>query len=160
MRKHPAGPHVDAGEDERGDRLPKLPVAPRELAGKTKPEPEVIRWVARAIDDPTVTAKDCPDPFAWTLLRMCREDPSFVVFFLEKLWAKLLPSRAQVDSGPGVELDGQPTIDLIDRILRMKEDAEGGRRFRPAKAPPPIPRGAALGAFDEFEPGKEEGDEG
>lgn len=106
-----------------------LPTAPPELAGKKAAEPEIVRWVARHIDHPDPDPAECPDPFAWTLLRACRDrerGSAFLVFFVEKLWAKLIPTRSQLDGGGAKVVDGKPTIELYDRILSMKAEAEAG----------------------------------
>jgi hypothetical protein len=103
-----------------------LPMAPAELEGKVSAEPEVLRWVARNIDNPTVDVEGCPDSFAWTLLRQCRENPPFRLFFIEKLWAKLIPSRLQQDVDKNDKsYDGTPTIELIERIRAIRAKAMG-----------------------------------
>lgn len=96
-----------------------LPMAPAELAGRMASEPEVARWVARNIDNMGATAAECPDPFAWTLLRMCRDSGAFRLMFVKDIWMKLLVSEAKRDEGGAagdVELDGQQVLDLIGRI--------------------------------------------
>lgn len=94
-----------------------LPLAPVALAGKTAAEPEVARWVSRNIDNPSPDPKTCPDPFAWTLLRMCREDTSFAMMFIKDIWTKLLVAQArQGDDGAEEAMDGTPTLELISRI--------------------------------------------
>ncbi len=104
-----------------------LELAPAGLAGKTASEPDIVRWVARNIDNPAATAEDAPDPFAWTLLRQCRTDAGFQLFFVEKLWSKLIPSRAQLgDQDSGGEIDGQPTIELIARIRAIGQGNDRG----------------------------------
>ena len=108
--------------------LEAMPVA---LAGKAAPEAEVVRWVARNIDNPEASAKDCPDPFAWTLLRQCRDNPVFVAFFIEKLWCKLIPSRGQQEGeSGGAELDGKPTLELIERLQTIRCGVEESGRPR------------------------------
>lgn len=93
-----------------------LALAPPELAGRTADEPAIVRWVARNVDGEADPAT-CPDPFAWTLLRECRETPGFVADHFLPLWAKLIPPRSQLEqAGPKVQ-DGQPVIELIDRIV-------------------------------------------
>ena len=72
-----------------------MPLAPAALAGKTATETEVARWVARNIDNPAASVEDCPDAFAWTLLRMCRESPAFALMFVKDIWTKLLVSQAR-----------------------------------------------------------------
>ena len=111
--------------EHRGDALP---VAPEALAGKTAGEPEVARWVARNIDNPDARPADCPDPFAWTLLRMCRESPAFTLMFVKDIWVKLLMSEAKRDDGGKTddgEMDGQHVIDLIERIRAIGEECKG-----------------------------------
>jgi hypothetical protein len=106
------------------DLAPELGPAPLELADKRASEPETIRWVARNISVEFPDASDCPDPFAWTLLSMCREEPGFRVFFVEKLWTKLIPSRANLDEADNVgPMDGQATVDMIEKIQRMSVEA-------------------------------------
>ena len=104
-----------------------LAVAPEELAGRSASEAETVRWVARNIDNADVGVADCPDPFAWTLLRQCRDNPGFQAFFIEKLWSKLLPNRAQLESeADESELDGQALLDFIGRIEQIGVDCGAG----------------------------------
>ena len=110
-------------DPEEDLELPPLRAAPRGLAGKVAAEPEIIRWVARSIDTRNPSVASCPDPFAWTLLRKCRAEEAFSTFFVEKLWSKLIPTRSQLDTTTSKELDGQLTIDLIDRIAKMRDDS-------------------------------------
>ena len=105
-----------------------LPLAPAALAGKSCSEPEIIRWVARNIDNPEAGPDDCPDPFAWTLLKQCRSDPEFVTFFIEKLWVKLLPTGANRDrNDTGGALDGRVTLDILERIMSIRDKVETPR---------------------------------
>jgi hypothetical protein len=113
-----SGPAGRAGGDA-------LPLAPAALAGRTACEPEIARWVARNIDNPSPDPAECPDPFAWTLLRMCRDNPAFALMFVKDIWTKLLVSQArQDDGGKGEgEMDGTPTLKLIERIREMRDKA-------------------------------------
>ena len=111
--------------EHRGDTLP---VAPDALAGRMAGEPEVARWVARNIDNPEPDPETCPDAFAWTLLRMCRESPAFTLMFVKEIWVKLLVSEAKRDDGGTTddgEMDGQHVIDLIARIRAISEECKG-----------------------------------
>jgi len=141
-------------EPEDDSELPPLKAAPRGLAGKVAAEPEIIRWVARSIDTRSPSVASCPDPFAWTLLRKCRADEAFSTFFVEKLWSKLIPTRSQLDTTTSKELDGQLTIDLIDRIARIRDDAVASA----AKAEADTRKGALLPTksyFADFDPEKD-----
>ena len=102
-----------------------LPIAPDALAGKTAMEPEVARWVARNIDNPSADPADCPDPFAWTLLRYCRDDPAFAMMFIKDIWTKLLVAQArQGDDGGDEKMDGTPTVELIRRIRLLRDKSQ------------------------------------
>lgn len=100
-----------------------LQSAPEGLVGRVAAEPDIVRWVARSIDHPDPDPDGCPDPFAWTLLRMCRESLEFRVWFVEKLWVKLIPARSHVDQAKPAGFDGKPTIELIERIQAMRDEA-------------------------------------
>ena len=127
-----------------------LEQCPRGLPNTKATELEIVRWVARAIDDPHVKPSQCPDPFAWTLLRQCRGDPSFCSSFIEKLWSKLIPSRSQLDQGDTKAVDGQVTMDLIDRITAMRDKATGRQEASEPEAPK-VPN-----AFAEYNPEDDE----
>ncbi len=86
-------------------------------------EVESIRWVANNISRMDVDSSACPSAIAWTLLLECRDSPAFRVEFLTKMWPKLLPTKAQMENDDGpAELDGQATMDLIDRIAKVRDD--------------------------------------
>ena len=135
---------------KKNEELPTLEMAPPGLAGSKATELEIVRWVARSIDDRDVKPANCPDPFAWTLLRLCRADAEFSVSFIEKLWSKLIPSRSQLETGSLKDLDGKVTIELIEKIQAMRGDAIGDEEQEPEPAPK-VPS-----YFDEFNPGESE----
>lgn len=114
-------------------------------------EPTVVRWVARNVDNPRPDPRTCPDPFAWTLLRTCRENPAFLPFFVEKLWAKLIPARSQLDGAGPREFDGKVQLELINRIEAMRDAAEAPPAPRVA-SPKPSPK---PGRFETFNPDEE-----
>lgn len=118
-----------AREERDGDdtAAEAFPTAPEGLpTHATADEPTVVRWVARNVDNPEPDPATCPDPFAWTLLRTCRENPAFLPFFVEKLWAKLIPARSQLDGAGPKEFDGKLQLELIDRIEAMRDEAMRG----------------------------------
>lgn len=100
-----------------------LPFCPDGLVGRTADEPAIVRWVARNIDVPEPDPKTCPDPFAWTLLRSCRLSGNFTAFFVEKLWAKLIPPRSQLEAAGPKAQEGKAVIELVDRILAHSQAA-------------------------------------
>ena len=103
-----------------------LELAPDGLAGKEGSEVDIIRWVARNIDNPETSPSDCPDPFAWTLLRQCRGNPAFVGWFTEKLWAKLIPAKSQlVDDNDDGPMDGTPAVEVLMKIAMLGKKRMG-----------------------------------
>lgn len=131
-----------------------LPFAPIGLPRTQAEEVATVRWVARHIDVADPDPATCPDPFGWTILRVCRSNPAFLAFFIEKLWAKLIPARSQLDSAGPKVVDGQAQLDLIGRIESMRDEAEraeGTRRVASpkAKAAPVRDAFADLGADEE-----------
>ena len=102
--------------------LPVLEIAPEGLKGKKAKEADIIRWVFRNIDNPSVEAEDCPDPGAWTLLRRCRGDVEYEREFMFKIWPKVIPKNVDEDDDDGgARWDGKPTKILLDRLLTIKE---------------------------------------
>ena len=118
-----------------------LDYAPNDLAGDNLPddqedealvfdfgdrdcsEVDSIRWVANNISRSGVMPEDCPSAVGWTLMLECRTSNAFRNEFLTKMWPKLLPSRAQLDNADNVSvMDGQSTVDLIDRIAKVRDD--------------------------------------
>lgn len=88
-------------------------------------EVESIRWAADNIDEPEVDPETCPGSAAWTLLNLCKGSNSFLIAFMQNTWTKLLPSRATFDDDDNqAEVDGKPTIDLIDRLRKASESAK------------------------------------
>lgn len=123
-----------------------LPHAPASIAGREADELTIVRWVARNIDVPSPDPSSCPDPFAWSLLRECRETPGFVSDHFLPLWAKLIPPRSQLaDTKPKGAVDGQAQLDLIGRILAHRRASE----------PEPEPVNKRPSAFEAFDPNKE-----
>lgn len=91
--------------------------------GKKASEVEIVRWVAENIDYADPNPEECPHPFAWTLLRSCRGDVDFLIFFIKDIWTKLLPSRSQLEQGKSKEIDGKVTIKMIERIQELSDKA-------------------------------------
>jgi hypothetical protein len=135
-------------QPEDSPSSPDLDVAPKALFGKNGSELEIIRWVARNIDCPKPNPKDCPDPFAWTLLRNCRGNMAFQTFFIEKLWSKLLQGKSALEEeDQSIDIDGSKTLDVISAIQELSDkhlsvgdgvesiDSEGGSLVPVASVP-------------------------
>jgi hypothetical protein len=106
-----------------GDDYEPLAFAPRELEGRQALEAEVVRWVSNNVDVRRPDPATCPSPFAWTLLRQCRQVPGFMSEFLA-VWVKLIPPRSQLESSTTKVQDGKAIIELADRILAHSREAQ------------------------------------
>jgi hypothetical protein len=96
------------------------------LVGK-KPKPaEVIQWVANNLSGPPDFAS-CPGLAAYTLLMDCQKFPPFRVDFWKNMWTKLIPARAQLVDEDENEMDGQATIDFLQKIKAIGERIESRR---------------------------------
>ena len=87
-------------------------------------EVEIIRWVAKNIENTLATPVDAPDPAAWGLLRTCQEDASFKVDFWKSMYTKIIPSRAQLEKTIDVNLDGDEALELLGRIAKASAEAK------------------------------------
>jgi hypothetical protein len=98
------------------------------FADKKAPAVECVLWVARSMDLSDVKQEDAPDPLAWTLLQECQSNAGFRVdVFWKTLFPKVIPARSAIqDEGEGGDkVDGQPTMDLLDRLAGMRDRATG-----------------------------------
>ena len=121
-----------------------LAFAPPELEGRQAGEAEIVRWVSNNVDVQRPDPSTCPAPFAWTLLRQCRQAPGFMSEFLA-VWVKLIPPRSQLEKEAPKSQDGKAVIELIDRILAHSQAAQGTVPLASPKTP------HAESAFDAFE---------
>jgi len=103
------------------------PPVSRDVFRNKAPVDEIVNitWVCdnmRFVDVDPVT---CPSSRAWNMLCECRENAYFRVGFWKDHYGKTVPSKSTLDAnkdraGP----DGKPTIDMIDRIQKIADEAE------------------------------------
>jgi len=99
--------------------ISQIPEIPPELADKQASESDCIRWIYNHIT-PGTDLSDCPSPGAWLEVHICRMSPTYLIDFLKGPRAKLIPAKAQLDSGNDKDIDGKPSLDLIDRIKNFR----------------------------------------
>jgi len=88
-----------------------------------KPTPtarKIVEWVFENIRVKDVTPDMAPSPGAYSLLLDIRNNPGLRTEFIYKVWAKLLPTRAEIESSRKFEDDGRSQIQILDRIERAK----------------------------------------
>ena len=109
--------------------VPPPPPPVKLKAFKNKPqagEIENISWVADNMRVVDVSPRGCPSLRAWNLLCECRESKLFRHNFWKDHYGKIIPSKSQLDGNKKIDaLDGQPTVDLINRIQVASDKAKG-----------------------------------
>lgn len=81
---------------------------------------EVVEWVFNNICVADVKPEDAPSPGAWGLLLRVREDSALRKDFYRSMWAKLMPSQAQVDrESEKFEDDGREHFELIEKTQEL-----------------------------------------
>jgi hypothetical protein len=103
------------GNDELCERLAGL----RER--RADPDKWVL-WIARSMEGPIDLAA-CPDIGALNYLVECRNEPVMRQEFWRNFVSKA--SKLSGDGGEEEKADGKLTLDVIGRILDMKQKAEG-----------------------------------
>ena len=101
------------------------------FADKKAPAVECLLWVARSMDLLDVKQEDAPDPLAWTLLQECRGTSGFRVdVFWKSLFPKVIPARTalQDENEGAAKVDGQPTIELLDKLAGLRDRSSGRLR--------------------------------
>ncbi len=85
---------------------------------------DVIMWVAKYLEVPEdeVGPQDAPSPEAWGMLlsyRSCQERRDD---FWDKIYMKLVPSKAQIETSKSTEqIDGSNITRTIDRIIKLNK---------------------------------------
>lgn len=99
--------------------------APAEVfGGKKVATVRVVEWVASNLQVSDVGPGDAPSSEAWGMLVWARRSPVNESQFWGQIYAKLLPSRSQIEAEQRYSEDGARVEDLAARLLRMREGLE------------------------------------
>jgi len=130
-------PHVrsDQGEDEKqvkeevkDDSVAVVSGASKSVfGGKKVATVKVVEWVASNMQVEDVSPSDAPSSEAWGMLVWARRSPMNESQFWGTIYAKLLPSRSQMEAEQRYADDGVRVEETAARLLRMKEDTESQR---------------------------------
>lgn len=106
------------GKEEAGDSNPG--VAERACfssadVGKVD-VPSDILWVYYHLGVADVKPEDAPNPGAWALLQHVQHDSDRIGEFYKGLFAKIVPSRSQIESMEKFRDDGREQFELLDRL--------------------------------------------
>lgn len=103
----------DGGDVCIGDFCGKGPVSAR----------AVVQWVFDNIDVADVKPEDAPSSGAWSFLVRVRTYPDLLKEFYRSIWAKMLPTRSEIEAREKFEDDGREQLHLIDQIQRARDKA-------------------------------------
>ena len=98
---------------------------PKDVVDKSADAVETIEWVAKHLDvrlsQPILKTAPCPE--AISMLNHYRQD-KYRPDFWDKLYSKLVPSRAQMSNRKVIEFDGKHVTALINHTLSLLERAK------------------------------------
>ena len=83
--------------------------------GISDPIAEII-WVFNHLSIEGVKPEDAPSPGAYGYLMWAQQNPQNRSDFLKTTYAKVVPTKSQLDKGKGSHDNGKSTIDLLDRL--------------------------------------------
>jgi hypothetical protein len=95
------------------------------FGGKRVPTVKVVEWVASNMQVSDVGPGDAPSSEAWGMLLWARRSPMNESQFWGTIYAKLLPSRSQIESEQRYTEDGSKVEEMASRLLAIKERSEG-----------------------------------
>lgn len=84
-----------------------------------------VTWVAQHLPILDVEPADAPSSTAWGLLAWARESPENRKTFWERIYPRLMPSRAQLDREAAFQDDGGDVDEMIATQLEMAQRAMG-----------------------------------
>lgn len=89
--------------------------------GRTCSITKTVEWVARQmmVEDPR--AEDAPSMEAWSMLCWARRSNQNEAQFWGQIWAKMMPSKQQLEAAERLSDDGSAVLELIDRVRKISE---------------------------------------
>jgi hypothetical protein len=91
------------------------------FAGKKVATVKVVEWVASNMQVIDVSPGDAPSSEAWGMLVWARRSPMNESQFWGSIYAKLLPSRSQIEAEQRYSDNGVRMEEMADRLLKMRE---------------------------------------
>jgi hypothetical protein len=84
-----------------------------------------ITWVCDNMQTVDVSVADCPSLRAWNLLSECRRSEGFRMAFWKDHYSKTVPAKSSLkDDDHGSDIDGTPTLKLIEKIQKASTRAK------------------------------------
>lgn len=96
---------------------------PGVFAGKgAVSERKIIQWVFENLDV-DVEPASAPSAGAWSLLNSIRKDEQLRLEFYKGIWAKLLPTKQQLEAAERFTDDGRDVFEIIDKLRAASQEA-------------------------------------
>jgi len=85
-----------------------------------------VEWVHATIGTPVgdIDPNSVPSRGAINLLRFVETTAGGLGSFYEKMWVRLLPSKAEIEAGERFKDDGKSVIDMIDKVAKVAKEIE------------------------------------
>ena len=125
--EEPTGIGPQSSSEPPGVEAAEVPMPPdvSVIMDRTCSVRESIEWVAKNLENDSVTPADAPSPVAWGMYRSY-SSASRKHEFWDKVYVKLIPSKAQLNLDDEDDGDGHSMVFLCDRIRLIAERARKG----------------------------------
>ena len=89
--------------------------------GRTCSITKTVEWVAKQMMVEEPRAEDAPSMEAWSMLCWARRSNQNEAQFWGQIWAKMMPSKQQLEAAERLSDDGSLVVELIDRVRLISE---------------------------------------
>jgi hypothetical protein len=88
---------------------------------------KTVEWVAKQMMVADPRAEDAPSMEAWSMLSWARRSNQNEAQFWGQIWAKMMPSKQQLEAAERLSDDGSSVLELIERVRMISEGAMGAK---------------------------------
>jgi len=95
------------------------------FADRTCSITRTVEWVAKQMMVDNPSAEDAPSMEAWSMLSWARRSNQNEAQFWGQIWAKMMPSKQQLEASERLSDDGSAVLELIERVRAISEKVNG-----------------------------------
>ena len=122
-----AGASVPGPVDQSGAPDSVGRVAAEVFEGRTCSITKTVEWVAKQMMVADPRAEDAPSMEAWSMLSWARRSNQNEAQFWGQIWAKMMPSKQQLEAAERLSDDGSSVLELIERVRLISEGVMGAK---------------------------------
>ena len=122
-----AGAPVPGTVDQSGAPDSVGRVAAEVFEGRTCSITKTVEWVAKQMMVADPRAEDAPSMEAWSMLSWARRSNQNEAQFWGQIWAKMMPSKQQLEAAERLSDDGSSVLELIERVRLISEGVMGAK---------------------------------